>query len=698
MRLDELSFGEKFKKILAAEGIQELYPPQEQALKAGIAEGESIILCTPTASGKTLASEFAIIHALEQGGKAVYVVPLKALAYEKYTDFKKYETMGFRVLMEIGDLDAKKYSHKPDYDIMVATAEKCDSIMRSRPDWFNSVTLLIFDEIHLIASDRGPVYEIIAAKARKLLPGIQVVGLSATIGNAGEVAGWLDAKLVESDWRPVQLREWAVVAADGINSIKKIVKDNASKGGQVLVFVNSRRSAEAVAEQLSELKLNPEKKEQLSELSEKILSALPNPTKQCERLALCAKGGSAFHHAGLVNSQRTAIEDAFRQGLIRVIAATPTLAAGVNLPARTVVIRDLHRFEADGLEKIPVLEYKQMAGRAGRPKYDKEGDSIAFAKSEDDREFVEEHYINGTVEDLHSLLGSEPVLRMHVLSSIASEFTKTEDSLLSFFATTFYGYQYRQGGRFEKEFRKTLAKTIKELSEWGLIETAERFLNATPLGRRVSELYIDPMTAKTYIDLFTKAEKQGKHGSLAYLEVLCDAAEMRPHLRVKKEDESTVWAEAFNLEEDLLRELDGFDLDFEFLNRFKTAKMFNHWINETTEQQILEDYNIPPGILNQKLQNLEWLAYAAGEITRLIKLRKTSILLSNLEMRVKHGIKEELIPLVGIKGIGRVRARKLYNAGIKTPADIKKADIISLKKLLGEKTAEKILNDPTLCE
>ncbi|MBM3308967.1 MAG: hypothetical protein FJY77_01815, partial [Candidatus Altiarchaeales archaeon] len=253
----------------------------------------------------------------------------------------------------------------------------------------------------------------------------------------------------------------------------------------------------------------------------------------------------------------------------------------------------------------------------------------------------------------------------------------------------FYGFQYGV----EKEFERQLEEIVKELDEWKFIEKKDRFLLATPLGRRVSELYIDPLTARTYIEYFSKAEREGKTKTLALMEVLCDAAEMRPHLRVKREHESAIWGEAYEISSSLLRDLDGFDLDFEFLNRFKTARMFEDWINEKNEQDILENYDIPPGILNQKLQNLEWLAYAGTEIARLIKLKKTSLLLDKINLRVKHGIKEELIPLVGIRNIGRVRARKLYSSGVKTPKDLKEAGLEKLKSLIGEKTAEKVLEE-----
>ena len=682
MLVSELEISDRFKRIFREAGVSELYPPQADAVDAGLLSRKNMILCTPTASGKTFAAELAMAKALEAGKKVVYVVPLRALAYEKFRDFKKYEKLGYAVKMEVGDLDSSKYKSKPKFDILVATAEKCDSILRSRQDWFSGMGLLVLDEIHLIASNRGPVYEILVSKFIHTYPDVQVLGLSATIGNANELAEWLRGVLVSSEWRPVKLKE--LIAVKGEEAIEDVVKA-ALKEGQVMVFVNSRRSCEAVAEKLGlDLKLDVDAAK-LEEISEKILDALSHPTKQCQRLGECVKRGVAFHHAGLVNDQRILVEDSFKDGTIKVIVATPTLAAGVNLPSRTVILRDVKRYTDEGMVYIPVLEYKQMVGRAGRPKYDDAGVAITLAKNEGEADYIEEHYINGDVEDIHSQLGVMPVMRFHTLASIASGFTKTREALLDFLGTTFFGFQYGT----TKELQGVVEEVLKQLAEWDFVKSEGRFLLATEIGNRISELYIDPLTGHNYIELFGKAEKENKFSPIALLEVLCDAVEIT-HLPVKANEESKIWEHAYSMEDKLLRDLGGFELDFQFVGRYKTARMFEEWISEKGEDEILEKYDVAPGQLYQRLQNLEWLAYAAAEMTRILKMRRNQVELKKLEVRIKYGVNEELVSLVSVKGIGRARARKLYNAGIRTVSELKRTDQKKLAEIVGLKTAERI--------
>jgi helicase len=679
MRVSDLDLDERFMELLGADGVDELYPPQELSVKAGIMAGESLIVCTPTASGKTIASELGMIKSFERGKKAVYVVPLRALAYEKYAEFRKYEKLGYKVRLEVGDLDSSKYVRRPDFDIMIATAEKCDSILRSKPEWFEGAGIIVFDEIHLIATDRGPVYEILAARFKNLHPNIQVIGLSATIGNAQEMAGWLEAKLVASDWRPVRLEEKVLSKTD--ISLEDAVKKHLGDG-QVLVFVNSRKSAEAVAEKMA-AKLNTAGEN--AEAAQDVLDAINPPTRQCNRLAKCVRGGAAFHHAGLVNSQRQIVEEAFKAGKIRVIAATPTLAAGVNLPARTVVIRDVKRYTANGLAYISVLEYKQMAGRAGRPKYDSMGTCVTLAKNPDEKEYMLEHYVEGKVEAIYSQLGIHPVLRFHTLASIASGFTRSRESLTQFIKTTFFGFQYGV----KADLQNLLDAIVSELIGWGFLEEKDRLLLPTPVGQRVSQLYIDPLSARNYLTLFEKASAEEKHNTLALLEVLCDAVEI-PKLNVKPQEEASIWSVAYDIEGELLRDISGFGLDYDFLNRFKTALMFSEWLDEASEEEILEKYGIAPGQLNMRLTNLEWLTYAAGELAGLKKIGGIHPILKSLQARVKYGVRKELVPLVSIRHVGRARARKLYESGFKTVLQVKKSGLNELSSVVGEKTAMKI--------
>jgi helicase len=222
MRVDEVPIGKEFIELFKSEGITELYPPQQLLVESGIlGSTDNLVLCTPTASGKTFASEIVMSRVLMNRQRAVYVAPLRALAYEKFQEFRKYERLGYVVKLEMGDLDSGKYRSRLDFDILVTTAEKCDSILRSKSDWFRDIGVLVVDEVHQINTNRGPVYEILISKFQKLFPDIQILALSATIGNADELAGWLNSKLVQSQWRPVVLYESIVVGEDKYKKLRE---------------------------------------------------------------------------------------------------------------------------------------------------------------------------------------------------------------------------------------------------------------------------------------------------------------------------------------------------------------------------------------------------------------------------------------------------------------------------------------------
>jgi helicase len=194
--------------VLEKEKINELRPSQEKAIKAGLFDDKNLLVCTPTASGKTLIAEMAAMNYILKGiGKAIYIVPLKALATEKYKDFKrKYGNLA-KIIVSIGDRDsADPFISK--YDFIITTSEKLDSLIRHKAPWLKDVKVVIVDEIHLINdAGRGPTLEILITLLRQLLKNVQIIGLSATIGNPKELAKWLNAKLVEDNWRPVELHK-----------------------------------------------------------------------------------------------------------------------------------------------------------------------------------------------------------------------------------------------------------------------------------------------------------------------------------------------------------------------------------------------------------------------------------------------------------------------------------------------------------
>ena len=194
--------------VLEKEKINELRPAQEKAINAGLLDWKNLLVCTPTASGKTLIAEIAAMNSILKGiGKAIYIVPLKALATEKFKEFKRrYEQLA-KNIVSIGDRDsADPFISK--YDLVITTSEKLDSLIRHKAPWLKEVKVIIVDEIHLINdTDRGPTVEILITLLRQLLKDVQIIGLSATIGNPKELAKWLNAKLVEDSWRPVELHK-----------------------------------------------------------------------------------------------------------------------------------------------------------------------------------------------------------------------------------------------------------------------------------------------------------------------------------------------------------------------------------------------------------------------------------------------------------------------------------------------------------
>jgi helicase len=669
--------------ILKERGITKLFPPQAEAVRRGLFTRKNMVVAIPTASGKTLIAELAMIRDILEGGKCLYTVPLRALASEKFEEFKKWEKIGVEVGISMGDYESKD-EWLADKDIIVATAEKADSLLRNKASWMKKITCLVVDEVHLLDSaKRGAVLEVLIAKMRKICPNLRIVALSATIPNADEIAEWLNAELVKSDWRPIPLYEGVfnkgkieIYDSNGelveVKSIGKgledLVEDCIKEGGQVLVFDSTRKNAENTALKLSSITSRYANLEKLEKIAKAILEE--NDGEMSKKLAECVRKGCAFHHAGLLNSQRSIIEKAFRQGYLKLISATPTLSAGVNLPARRVIIKSYYRF--DGYSRsIKVMEYKQMAGRAGRPGMDERGEAIVVVKSEAEKARVLRNFIFGEVENVRSKLGAENHLRFHSLSLIAEGFANTIKDLEDFFSQTFFFHQNEISVAYELE------RIVLMLDRWGMVEYDYDRVVATELGRLVSRLYIDPLTGYVFLDELKMSDELSE---LEALHLICRTPDME-HIYVRKSDYDWLADEALAL---------GVQLDDWSLREVKTALCLRDWINEVDEDVICSKYGIAPGDLRRIVETAEWLAHALARIADFVGVRG----MESLVLRIRHGVKEELLELVELKGIGRVRARKLFKAGIRTKEDlIKHKD--RLPALLGKKIAENVLSQIT---
>src|SRR5437879_5558984 len=206
MRIADLGLDSRIVEILKGQGIEELYPPQADAIGPALL-GENLVLAIPTASGKSLVAYLAILASVLRGGKALYIVPLRALAAEKYDDLKEFEPLGMKVGISVGDYDSVDPTLEK-FDVIVATSERADSLLRHRTNWLQQLTVVVADEVHLINdADRGPTLEITLAKLRQVNPKAQVLDLSATIKNSDQLAKSLAAEHVKSETRPVPLKE-----------------------------------------------------------------------------------------------------------------------------------------------------------------------------------------------------------------------------------------------------------------------------------------------------------------------------------------------------------------------------------------------------------------------------------------------------------------------------------------------------------
>ena len=763
-------------EALEAEGVAELYPPQAGAVEAGIADGESLVAAVPTASGKTLIAELAMLSAVERGGTALYIVPLRALASEKKAEFERWEEFGVTVGVSTGNYESDG-EWLATRDIIVATSEKVDSLIRNGAPWIDDLTCVVSDEVHLVDDpNRGPTLEVTLAKLRKVNPGLQTVALSATVGNADMIADWLDAELVESDWRPIDLRMGvhfgnAVDFADGSkrevpvergeDQTARLVADaldteEDGQGGSSLVFVNSRRNAESSARKLTDVtgaRLTDDERDDLRELAAEIRSG--SDTDTAADLADAVEQGSAFHHAGLRSEDRARVEDAFRDRLIKCISATPTLAAGVNTPARRVIVRDWRRYDGEfgGMKPLDVLEVHQMCGRAGRPGLDPYGEAVLLANDADTKEELFERYLWADPEPVRSKLAAEPALRTHVLATVASGFASTRDGLLSFLDNTLYATQTDDSGRLA-------AVTDTVLDYLAVNEFVDRDrgggsegLTATGIGHTVSRLYLDPMSAAEMIDglrsvardaagataggddagKFVRAgdtddasdgdepgfgtyTRAGGDESAGTPESADDTGTEPPEvtplglyhlvsrtpdmyeLYLKSGDRESYTEVCYEREAEFLGDMPSEyeDVRFEdWLASLKTARLLEDWADEVDEDRITERYGVGPGDIRGKVDTAEWLLRAAETLARDVEGVDGDVVVAVREARkrIEYGVREELLDLAGVRNVGRKRARRLFETGVETRADLREADkAVVLGALRGrERTAERIL-------
>jgi helicase len=591
-------------------GITQLYPPQEAAVKAGVVDGENVIVAIPTAAGKTLIAQLAMLTA---DGPALYIVPLRALAREKYETFTALP--GIDAAISTGDFDAAE-NDLETADVVVATAEKVDSAIRNGASWVDKLACVVVDEVHLLGSaNRGPTLEITLATIQRRASGVQVVALSATIDNPEEVASWLDAELVSSTWRPVSLRTGVYDASD-----ETVIFDD---GNRLPITADSDSPPETATDltESDDTSTDADTKATISLVADAVISG-----GQC--LAFVRSRQEA---ASLAKQLADVGESAFRNRDLRVICATPTLAAGVNVPARRVVVRDLKRYTGEKMAWLPVLEVHQMCGRAGRPHLDPYGEAVligditnkidssdAQTSADGEQKSIRtesrwRRYVDAGPESIESQLTARNALRTHVLALIVAGFADSKNQVLDVLDSTFFAHQSSTA-----DLTAVIDDVVAELIEMGLLttETTNTALAATAVGKTVSQQYIQPTTGAELVDGIQSITSipTEQISVLTALEVVCGTPDMHDTYLGNRERADLYRFATSNMDTFVtnLSEIDDFE---SWLCTIKLAQILTAWSNGVTIDEIVERYRVGPGDIESHVERARWLLGTADALT-----------------------------------------------------------------------------------
>jgi helicase len=690
----------RINRLLELLGHTDLYPAQKQAISHGLLEGKNLLVTSPTASGKTLIAIMASIKAFEKGMKVIYLTPLRALALEKYYDLRvleRLEVLDRKVRIKIASSDYHASATEiGDADALVLTNEKMNSLIRHGVDWLPYVGLFVVDEVHLIGeSERGPTLEMILALIRKMNPHAQILSLSATISNSLEIARWLNCDLIETKWRPTSLLEGVyengiihlnngnvVEIGSNSNPVTDVALECVEKGGQTLIFAGTRKRAYSLAVKAAEAVqkvLDKTDKLKAARASVKVRSE-GEDIELTSTLSKLVSMGVAFHHAGLGASCRGIVEDAFKKGVIKVLVSTPTLASGVNLPARRVVISSILRYDMSYNANVPIsiLEYKQLCGRAGRPKYDTFGEAIIIAETGFKFEEVYERYIDGEPEPVRSQLINDRELRAHLLGAISTIPGMKKCELHELFTNTLCAQQYNKAN-----LASRIDRTVAYLESENLVRSKSSRYVATNFGRQTSLMYINPSTAVSFriaiesLDQSKSTDKSHPNHTVGLLHLITSSDDFYPKLSMRKKDVIELSSLVEQHHNELFSEINEFESTRSLLALYE-------WINESNDRSLYEQLAVEPGDMHRMVEVADWLVQSLYQVAKLFKHYDLLRELQNLQIRIKYGIKDELVPLVRLEDIGRVRARALYNSGLvdgRKVAEATEAKLSSIPKI-----------------
>ncbi len=678
----------KIKEIIKESypNIKEFNPAQKAVIDSGFLEEQTnYIIAIPTASGKTVLGVMAALNAVLNGGNAVYAVPLISIQNEKVKEFKKFEKFGITV-----------GKHPSSSDLAVMVFESFDAITRFSWNTLREVDLLIVDEFHMIGEySRGPTMECAITRSRILNPAMRIIALSATLNNMDELSSWLDAHVIRHDYRPVPLYKDVLTTEEMETKNKndvivKVLNKSIEESSQALVFVSTRRFTESLAKYTSgkiKRKISPKQKAAFREVSQKILDVPRKrgslPTAVCLKLAECVENGVAFHHAGLFEKQKEIIEDEFRAGNLLMITSTPSLMYGVNLPSKNVVIRDYTRWTSQGPQPIPVFDYEQMSGRAGRPGYDTEGYSYLIAKSVDEADNLKDHYINGEIESTNSkLIENKDAVYRQIITQVASTLAKKPADLLEFFTETFYGWQMANNKDLNLFYADSMEYEVNNALEFlvkhGIIRLTPDGLKTTEFGMLIAKSNYAVETAVRLREFATRSTEINTSQLIYELSKTPDMPRISFKGRKSKEPVR-----------DKLNKAGVFVVDIG--NNEATAATLMEWMDERSEYEIENAFNIYAASTRRSAYEASLLVKFFRNICNVMNFYSGADVLELLSARLYYGVKPDIVPMVvSIKRLGRRRARSLVKIFGEDLRYVTRDELLKIDGI-GPKTAEAIL-------
>lgn len=718
MKIRELTqhgFPQAIVDIWEQEESEDLLPVQEEAIAQGLLDGQSMIIAAPTSSGKTFVGEIAAYKCAEQRKKVIYLAPHKAIVEEKYLDFtNKYQKYGIRVAASSADHhEFDDGIRRGEFDMAVFTYEKLGMLLVGSPDIASSCGLLIVDEVQMLSDPhRGGDLELLLTKLLTLSTRMQTLALSATVDSLDGFDRWLRAKPLVARQRPIELRE-GVYTPDGKfrfqewNSkqvgeesfpqslstdvecmVDTLVCHLVNAGEQVLVFRKERALAANTARRLANLL-------DLA-LVEDALTSLRamEATAAREQLTECLQKGTAFHNADLVTLERLLVEHHFRKGDIRVVCSTSTLAMGVNLPARTVIIADDKRWdrneETGNWSEVPITvgEYRGMSGRAGRYRFrDEFGRSVLLASSQFRHDQYWRTYIKGCAGSIGSTLGERPIAQQ-VLDIVASRLGQNEDDVIMFMMKTYAGFRKWTSEKTREAIAQMIRDAILRCVDLDLMEcTGSEKLAATALGKVCASCKISP---ETYVVLRKWLSNSLPVNWFTAIYIATHAAEMS---RISFPMATNEWKSDVYLSE-LRRRHEDFEvptkilaslgsksqaqLGYDETKRLKMVLLAGEWIAGTEYTRLEKSFRIRAGQIRNACEHLAWIIDSASAAAPLLgRPRGDAVALGILADRLRFGLPAECLSIARLRvpGINRTELMNLLKHGYDSPDKILEADL-----------------------